>query len=271
MQTIDAGTNPELANQIIDAVINSPETKESGSYEPDFLASSDLVVHLLAGHLTAPGEVAMEAEIRELTGRDEELIAKTPSLAKSLQTILRQGVVSIGGSPVTESDLNTLLAGDRDWLLLHIYAATFGRDVTLTPFCPECGERKSIESDIIDIVPVRRLDDQTQREVSVQCSVGEVRLLLPTGKTQQALLTAAEKTGAELSSILLMDCVSEINGMPLLRPSKVLDLSIRDRRKLAEEIIENSPGPQLQDITVACPDCETMLEVPLSMAALFQF
>jgi hypothetical protein len=57
----------------------------------------------------------------------------------------------------------------------------------------------------------------------------------------------------------------------VLRDSQILDMPIRDRRKIAEAIMEKTVGPQMQDITVDCPQCASVLEVPLSMAALFQF
>ena len=94
---------------------------------------------------------------------------------------------------------------------------------------------------------------------------------LPNGRAQNNLLSAPDKNVAELSTMLLADTISKIGDMPLLGPAQVLDLPVRDRRKISEEIIRRNPGPQLQDGGVACPDCGTKLEVPLSMAALFQF
>lgn len=271
MQTMNAATNPELANQIINNVVNAPLDDQDVEYEPDINPSFDLIVTLPGGYINALGEVVTEAEIKELTGRDEEMIARSPSFARTLYTIAKQGTVRIGDEKPTDTVLDNLLAGDRDWLLLNIYAATFGREVTLTPVCPTTGERVEIVTDILKATPVRRLGDPYDRTSVVECSIGPVKVTLPTARTQNSMLLAAEKTGAELSTILLTDCITEIKGMPIINPNQVLDLSIRDRRALSEAILEKAVGPQLQEITVDCPDCAANLEVPLSLAALFQF
>lgn len=269
MQTMDPTTNPALANQIINEVVNSvPETED---YEPDIAPSADNDIILPGGYITALGEMVVDAEVRELTGRDEEIIARTPSFAKTLQAVLKQGTVRVGGEKFNDRMLDTLLAGDRDWLLLNIYTTTFGSDITLTPVCVTCDKRVEVDTDILKITPVKRLDNPYDRNFFVECSIGSVKATLPTAHTQHAMLQAAEKTGAELSTILLQDCIVEMKGLPIMQPSQVLDLSIRDRRTLSEEILSRNIGPQLQDVKVNCPDCDTELEVPLSMAALFQF
>ena len=250
MPTIDASTSPELATQIINSVLsNSSLTEEADKY---YVENGS-------------------AEVRELTGRDEEAIAKSVSLANTLQLVLQRGVVKIGNAPATETVLDNLLAGDRDWLLLNIYAASFGKDIDFTPYCPVCAERVAVTKSLFDVVPVKKLSATDSREFSVTLSKGTATATLPNGRTQKELLTAAEKTNAELSTILLKNCVTSLNGIPILRDAQLLDLSVRDRRILTEAIMAHAIGPQLQEVKIDCPTCSTELEVPLSLAALFQF
>lgn len=271
MPTIDAGTNPALANQIINSVLNDSSSVVEDVHEADLQPLPETVIDLPGGLVTPTGEVVTEAEVRELTGRDEEAIARTASRAATLQIILNRGVVRIGDAKADEPTLDKILSGDRDMLLLAIYAATFGREVTVTPFCNDCQERVEAEIDIIDATPVKRLASMSDRTFTVETTKGNVTATLPTGKVQREMMLSSEKTTAELSTILLQGCIVEINDMPILNPSKVLDLSIRDRRKIADEIVKRTPGPQMQDITAPCPKCGETLEVPLSLAALFQF
>jgi hypothetical protein len=167
--------------------------------------------------------------------------------------------------------LNAMLAGDRDFELLKIFAVTFGSEVQLTRYCPGCETEVEITVDVNEDVPIKTLDDPSDAYFEVKGKSGTIKATLPTGITQKALQDAGNKTYSELSTILLANTVLEINGRPVLGEADVLAMSIKDRRTVAEAIATKSPGPRLQDVTKSCPECETELEVPLSLAALFQF
>ena len=271
MPKLNAGSDPALANKVINDILAGVVSEENVEPDNTVQGPPELVLTLPGGYITATGEVVTEVEIRELTGRDEEAIAKTSSIASTLQMVLQRGLVRVGNEVVTEKITDYMLSGDRDWALLNIYVATFGDEVTLTPYCVSCGERVTIKTSLLSITPNVLMDDPAERHFPVSTGKGTVVFTYPNGKVQRAMLVAGEKTGAELSTILLQGCIEEINGMPVLRDSQILDMPIRDRRKIAEAIMEKIVGPQMQDITVDCPQCAAVLEVPLSMAALFQF
>jgi hypothetical protein len=117
----------QMNNDIIQQVLNSTVQEEPQIVE--LTNPSDTLVHLPAGYIMPDGEVAKTAEVRELTGKDEELIGKTNGGFSALFTVLRQAVVKIGDVPATDAILDSLLIGDRDALLLGIYKATFGVEV----------------------------------------------------------------------------------------------------------------------------------------------
>lgn len=271
MQTLNAADNPALANSLIQDIINNTEQEVLETTEPDIEAPSELVVDLPGGHVTTVGEIINEAEVRELTGRDEEAAAKANSIAKTFSTVIQRGVVRIGSEQATQALLDSLLAGDRDYLMLHIYAATFGNTLEAHPYCGTCDDRVDVTINLLKDVPVKRLESAYDRNFTVECSAGTVEVSLPTGQAQLAMLSAADKNFSELSTILLSETVTKIGRMPVMGPAQILDLTIRDRRKISEEIIARNPGPQFQDTTVTCPMCASTLEVPLSLAALFQF
>jgi hypothetical protein len=269
MPTLDASTNPEMANQIINSIISAPEQETTPAYYVDNV--SETVITLPGGLFQPTGEVVTEAEVRELNGRDEEAISRTSSLSATIQMVIQRGTVRIGDKPVTEKELDYILAGDRDWILLNIYTATFGPDVEFTPFCFSCQKSVSSTRSLHDVVPVINLTESDPRVFDVKYSKGAAKVSYPNGKAQREMLAAAEKTGAELSTILLKNCIVELNGLPIMRDAQILDLSIRDRRTIAEAIFDKKVGPQLQDVKIPCPDCGTELEAPLTIAALFQF
>ena len=260
-------------NDLIEQVLAITETPQLQEFEgPVITPPRDTVVDLPGGYVSATGEFTREAEVRELTGRDEEVISKANSLHKVLQAVLTRGVVRIGESTqITESMINGLLAGDRDYLLTHIYAATFGSEIELTQYCPKCEAPVDLKIDVLTNAPVVRLENPSDRRFTVACSIGDVTVDLPTGYTQKELFTAGDKTLAELSTILLANTVIQVNGRPVIGRNTVLDLPIKDRRAINDALVEHAMGPQLGDCKADCPLCETTLEVPLSTANLFQF
>lgn len=265
-----AADNPDLANDIIAQVLAEPNEPEEEAPSVEVLTPPDLLLTLPGGYISPIGELSTEVEIRELVGRDEEAISKVKTVGAAMTTILKRGIVKVGGEATNDTVLDNMLAGDRDYVLLHIFAATFGSTITSDQTC-SCGAELSITVDVTQDVEVKKLDDPSDRHFTVELSRGSAVVELPTGHTQKALFAAGDKTFSELSTLLLANTVTEINGMPVLGPQQVLDLPVRDRRKIAEEIAKRNPGPRLQDIKKSCPDCGETLEVPVSLASLFQF
>jgi hypothetical protein len=272
MNQLDAMDNPSLATAVINEVLSTADSalQEITEETVELRSPEEHVFDLPAGYVSFDGSSTRLAEVRELTGRDEEAIARTKSTERTLQEILSRGTVRIGDQKPTDVVLDSLLSGDRDYLLLRIFAATFGSTITARPYCPTCQKIHETELDLLTDVKVRTLSSPLERRITVTISKGTAVVDLPNGTTQRKLIMAIDKSVAELSSVLLENTVVEINGMTVISPSQILDLPIRDRRKISEAIIEHNPGPQLQEVTVTC-ECGRELEVPLSLAALFQF
>lgn len=229
-------------------------------------------VHLVGGLVELTGLIDT-ATVRELNGRDEEIISKAPSIAKAMITILNLGVETIGGKKPDQDDLDSLLAADRDLLLLKIREVTFGAELETAMACPFCNEESEITIDISEDVPVEYLDDPIRdRNFTVELrngGVAEVRL--PTGITQKNLASAVgTKTVAELNTLMLYGCIRSINGRDVLDVSQILAMGIADRNAVAEELTKRTPGPQWNDVTKECPNCGEEVPLPLSADALFR-
>lgn len=269
--SIDTPSVP-VTNDVIEKVMSMAATEPAPVVqEPEIILPTDNVFDLPGGYISPVGEVAREAEVRELTGRDEEQIAKANTVSKALNTILARGLVRVGDTAVDEMVLNNMLAGDRDYCLVRIYASTFGKDVKAVRFCGQCATDVEVSVDLLKDVPLRTLENPGERRFTIACSIGDVTVDLPTGYTQRELMAASDKTLAELSTILLENTVIAVNGKSVHGKAVVLDMPIRDRRTVNDEIARRNPGPQLQDVATECPNCATPMEVPLSVAALFQF
>lgn len=261
-------SDPDLINAAVAQYVNDEpdQATEPTSYVP----AQDRTMALPGGLITPSGETITEIEVRELNGRDEEAISKCKTIGKALSLIVERGIAKVGNRKPTEADLNSMLSGDRDAALVHIYSVTFGSEVKANRICPSCSDAVTLEIDLDTDVAMRRLDSPTDRYFTVPTSKGTATVELPTGVTQKALYDNTDKSMAELSTILLANTVTQIGNAPVLGPKQVQDLSIKDRRAIAEEISNRSPGPQLSSIQKECPACGAEMEVAISIAALFQ-
>lgn len=266
-KVIDPKTNPELANSLISQVLqdSSEETPE------EVMASSENLVNLPGGYVTLTGEVLKIAEVRELTGKDEEIIARTTNLGKIFPTILSRGVVSIGNVKADESILDALLVGDRDALLLGIYKATFGPTATLGAFCLGCNDSKTVEISIDSDIKSKVLIDADDRYFTVQGKKHEYLVTLPTGQLQKELAKDPDMNYAESATIILENTVLKIDGKAVISKAQVQNLGLSERKLIIEELTERSPGPQFNDVKIDCPDCGSEVAVPINLGALFRF
>lgn len=267
-ETISASNNPALANKLVAEAtsaqeVATPTPKVEVSLPPDTSV-------VLPGGLTDPFDGTINtAEIRELTGSDEEIIARIGDPGKALLTILERATVKVGDKPADKETLDSLLAGDREALLLAIRIATFGPKVKVMPICTSCGEEQTFEIDLSTDVETKTLDE-SDRVFTLDCKIGKVTVGLPTGSAQKALVNATNKNAAELDTILLKSCIESINGMPVLNVQQIKDLSLKDRRDLIKAITDRNPGPQLSEIKKSCTSCEAEVPLPLTLADLFR-
>ena len=271
--TIKAAENPQLANQLLEDVNKIVNQEVMGSV-PEVVIPSlpDTTVTLAAG-LIDPFEntVSTTAEVRELNGADEEAIAKLSDPGKALLAILERATVSIGDQPSTKQLLGSLLAGDREALLLAIRKATFGSEVEVSTVCDKCPELQTFKIDLNKDVELKKLEDPIRdRRFTVELKAGLAKVNLPTGDVQTQIINATDKNSAELDTMLLVACVTEIGDQPVLSPNRIRTLGITDRRLLLDEIAKRNPGPQLSEIKKACGTCGQEVYLPLTLAELFR-
>lgn len=265
--SISAGANPGLVNDLV----KKATAEQKQAVQPaDITPPSDTLVHLPGGFINEAGEVIKTAEVRELTGRDEEAIAKTSTVGKALSLIVNRATVSIDGKRVTEELLDGLLAGDRDALLLGIYKATFGNKARIESYCVVCMADKTVEVDIDTDIKTKALGDPIAGRTFTVHGKHEFVVTLPNGVVQKEIINSTDKTAAELATLLLEKTVQEIDGNPVFSKAQIQGLGIADRRLIGEELSKRAIGPQLENITVQCPDCEGEVEVPINFGTLFR-
>ncbi|NBW10255.1 MAG: hypothetical protein EBR82_19725 [Caulobacteraceae bacterium] len=248
------------------------ELNKTNVTEVTTVAPSNSEVILPGGFISEDGSVIKYAEVRELNGIDEEAISKAGSVGRALAAMLQRGVVSIGTNPVTKSEIDSLLSGDRDALLLGIRRVTFGDTIEFEFPCPHCKTDLDVIVDLVEDIPVKSLDDPINGRTFTYTSKkhGIIEVSLPTGVVQKKLIENSDKTVSELNTILLGGCIRSINGNPSLGATSALNLGMVDREAIVNEIIANNPGPRLGEVKTTCEACGEEIPMPLSLADLFR-
>lgn len=271
---ISATDNPAAANDAVEKFLSGAKDEAPTPKVPE---APDTVVSLPGGMVDRiSGQVIREAEVRELTGADEEALAKVANhMGRYLDVLLTRGVVSLGGEKATKETLDRLLAGDRDALLVAIRKATFGKALDLNMECPHCEAKLDAEIDLDEDVPSSRLEDPvTESQFDVELDDGRTATVnLPTIQAQREIAMSGETNSAKLDTILLSRCVAEIDGVPTIGSSGLMtirNLGMKDRKRLLKEIVERNPGPRLSETKVTCPQCDEEFAVPLNLMLLFR-
>lgn len=266
---VSAVEDPQLANQLAEEALRDQEAAAAPK-RVKAPTPPDTTVELAAGLIHPFEGLITTAEVRELTGADEEAIAKAADIGRALMLMLERAVVRLGDNPAEKDELDMLLAADRELLLLMIRRVTFGDEVTFEgALCDRCPEQiQTLTIDLGKDVKIKKLE--SDRTFNVKCKVGTVEVGLPTGNTQKNLVASNNKTAAELDTIVLKSCVKSINGNPVLDDDEVRNLSIKDRRDILKAISDRNPGPQLDEVKKPCQFCGSEVPLPLTLASLFQ-
>lgn len=259
-------TDPSVINRLAEEVTKEPEA------EVKTVTPSNTDVSLPGGFIAGDGSLVKYAEVRELNGLDEEVIAKAGTTGKVLTTMLQRGLVALGSEKPSKEDLDKLLGGDRDAILVGIRRATFGDVVEQSTVCPSCATELEVDINLVTDIPSYDLEDPFEdRKFTYKSSKGEeIVVSLPTGRTQRKILDNLDKTRAEMNTILLTDCVESVNNRGSLGTATAQSLGMKDREDIISEIVKRNPGPRLGEVKTTCEACGEDVPVPLSLADLFR-
>lgn len=262
----------QMAPGQVDALIGSV----TGDAPPRMEAAPLLTVQLPAGYIDRQGVLSTTAQVRELTGYDEEKLTRVDAfknVAVYVTELLTLGVEEIGGQKPTKDVIQDLVIGDRDALILGVRRATYGDGVEFELDCTACGNKSEVTVELDKDIETKTLDDPTVRTFEVPLRAGTAKMCLLTGRSQEAFSdTISKKTTAEVTTLMLSKTVVEINGVPTNgREDSVRALSSRDRTTLKDFMNDHQPGPRFNEIPVNCATCRAEYPVSLGIGSLFRF
>jgi hypothetical protein len=283
-QVVSSLASPQAAAAAAGAVMAAAQTP----FPSEAPGIYDSLVRLPGGLNLGSGQYAWTAEVRELTGADEERMARagqSGNMYHYLETLLACGTVKLGdGSPAdTARLLPKLLVGDRDMIALAIRVATYGPEYEVLDYaCPACGGVTaritcSLLPEPAGDIGMRTLSHPDDASFEVPLRHGGTALVrLPNGEDQKYLADFLKVTVTERNSAMLRRCVTRVTEPSGIvrdvaaEPSVILSMPAADRKAILKEITERQPGPQLlQGVRFTHIDCGKEVVLPVTLASLF--
>jgi hypothetical protein len=207
----------------------------------------DEVYTLPGGLVLEDGRRFSQAELRPLSGHEEEWLARHPRVpsAVAVTYLLSACLLRLDDQPVHRAQVGRLLVGDRDYLMLHLRRLTLGDTIRAVLTCQACTAKMDVDFQAAD-VPIE-YRPQTAASYTLDLATGAgpgrtVRFRLPTGADQEAVLGLA---GEQAVEALLARCLLDEGGAALLHSEQ--NVVIEAMEKLA---------PQLElELELVCPEC----------------
>src|SRR6185503_2224206 len=219
---------------------------------------TDGVCDLPGGLVLGDGRRLGRAELRSLTGREEEWLTQHAGMpsAHLATKLLSACFVRLEDVPVNSEMIDKLLVGDRDYLILQLRRMTLGDRFAAVFSCPACKRAMDVEFLAQDISIEPRLQNVTAYTWASEDAQRVVRYRLPNGADQEAV---ADLSAGEAVEALLARCVIDDGGTPLGVEERVAVIAEMDRL-----------APQIDlELELNCPECGHSFTTPFDCTSFF--
>jgi hypothetical protein len=190
-----------------------------------------------------------EAALRVPTGADEAhlLSLRGRSRAEQVTELLARCVDRVDELEADEPLVRALTVGDREALLLHLRATTFGDRLDCTVDCGECGERMDVELRVSELLVPPYPEVRERHTVALDGAGlrGEAVVRLVTGADQEA--AARQGEGEAGLRELVERCVLEVRSADEPSPLELAEA-------VSGPLAELDPQAQIE-IDAVCPSC----------------
>jgi hypothetical protein len=226
---------------------------------------------------TVSGVWQTTAEVRELTGADEEYLASleakpTTTYVDYMNALLRRNVVSIGNFLIEEHPelVESLIIGDRETLFMAIVKCTYGVDREYNVTCPKCEGKNDVVVNIDEDFKVEKPEVDIQSPIPVKLRNNKtLKFRLPTGGDSAYVAKHASSIASQ-NTLMLARCVllepEDLKGVSPEEWAK--NLSLADRNKLIKAILGIKVGPQLEEVNVQCAHCGHNMPLSITWMSL---
>lgn len=221
-------------------------------------------------------------DIKAMTAREENLLM-SKALARSgtmIQELIKSCMIN------KSADVNELISGDRNALLIYIRSSGYGTEYTTKVVCPNCEETSKFDFDLGNL-SLKELDFTKINQVKPFENLFSFRLprsgkviefKFLTGKDDDVITAMAEarkKTNMkndELVTTRLVHSIVSVDGKTdkMTITSTVNNMLALDARALRKHIDDNEPSVDMTQ-PFTCPKCgvEEEVQMPLGISFLW--
>ena len=244
---------------------------------PEVGKPAPTTVKLLCGlRNTETGEWQDEAVVAEMTGEDEEELDRLTtqdnlSYADYTSALLRRAVTSIGDVTVADdpSVLDTLIIGDRDLLFMGVIRATYGNIRSFSVVCPACDEKNDIQVNLDTDFELDnpKSDPRETRTITLRNGdTVEIRYL--SGGDASAIAASGDTPAVQNTEIVVHSVVWPDERSLEVRKRWAKALSLADRKTIVKAVLDDQPGPRLEEVNAPCAYCSEDIAMVLDWVSL---
>jgi hypothetical protein len=155
----------------------------------------------------------------------------------------------------------SLIAGDREALLLHLRRITLGETLDCVVTCADCGERMELELRVADLLVEAYDEPQASYEVVIGSAdpPSIVRFRLPTVTDLREAAASARADPEATVGHLLARCVSGTEGVA------IEDAIAEMHGPIAAAMAERDPQAEIE-LDLTCPSCATPFSIVFDTA-----
>lgn len=229
------------------------------------------VYELPCGYLDPHGVLHKELALREMTGREEDLLASKKTAAHKKMSELYVRCIQRLGTLVETTQIAAavpeLLVGDRTYLMFAIRRVTLGDEYPFRHRCPECDKDSLFIVDLSEM-KVQEMADPRKRVYEGVLSTGmSYRFHLLTGRDEAKLADVVDHEHKLTQSALAR--LDMLNDRP---PSRDLLQSMSSRaRDELRGLFDAADGGVDTEMEMVCPKCDVEFFTDLDVGPGFFF
>ena len=219
------------------------------------LQGDERTFELPLGYVDESGRSHREVQLRPLSGHEQRVLEALPSstpVATITTRLLACCLERLGDIHGVDATLvQELLIGDRDFLVLKLYQATFGERIHALLSCPaeDCAEIAEVLLDVsmftVEAPPVEA------RTFSLRANEkNQIQFRLPCGMDQESLANGKESTEEQQIEKLLARCVLDSD-------ETIKAMSKEEREQIENEMWRLAPRVEVE-LEAVCPKCSAI-------------
>jgi ribosomal protein L37AE/L43A len=216
-------------------------------------------------------------DVKAMTAKEEDILTSRALIKKGtvITELIRSCLID------KRIDVDSMLAGDRNAIMVALRVTGYGSQYKAEVTCPECGENCKHDFSLLEL-PIKSLEEspvspgENLFEFALPVTGKRVRFRLLNGRDEQEMMIIAErqkKQGMRSDTLVttrLLHTVVTVDGVTDRAKVQhfVRNMPARDSLALRKHIDAIEPGIEMK-AWMDCPNCGENSEVRLPMGASF--